>query len=126
MTCSPKTLADLQIIAAAGNEALAEDIVAIDVTGHLPFSDAFMIMTADNPRHLRSVISAVSAAVKQEDGRLPINVEGDQDSDWVLMNFDDVVVHIFLPEAREFYGLETLWGSSPRIAVEVGEEAKTG
>ncbi|WP_099332077.1 ribosome silencing factor [Actinomyces minihominis] len=114
MTLQPGTEQLVAEVAAAASDALAEDIVGIDVTGVLPFSDAFVIVTADNPRHLRGVRSAVQDEVHAALGRSP-RVEGDENSDWLLLDYGDVVVHIFLPEARDYYALDSLWGRSPRV-----------
>lgn len=110
----------LQQAARAASDALAEDIVAIDVTGVLPFSDAFLIVTADNPRHVRGIMSAVGRDLQQKLGTTPTDVEGDQGSEWVLMDYGDIVVHVFLPESREFYALDKLWGDSPRVGLDLG------
>lgn len=117
MLVSSKEL--LGTVASAASDALAQDMVAIDVTDTLPFSDAFLIATADNPRHLRSLISAVAKEVRDGHGRAPVNVEGDQGAEWVLMDYGDVVVHFFLPEARGFYALDKLWSRSPRVALDM-------
>ena len=119
MSLSPKTTDLLNVAAAAAGEALAEDAVAIDVTGSLPFSDAFLILTADNPRHLRGVRNALEDEVKAALGRSP-RVEGADDSEWLLLDYGDVMVHLFLREAREFYALDNLWNRAPRVALEQG------
>ncbi len=117
MTLTPETTALLNAAAAAAADALAEEIVAIDVTGRLPFNDAFLICTADNPRHLRAVRSGIAEDVRKKTGRSPEHVEGDEDSEWVLINYGDVAVHVFLGEARGYYSLDKLWGSAPRVDV---------
>mgnify|MGYP002738943678 FL=1 len=89
--------------------------MAVDVTGSLPFSDAFLIVTADNPRHLRGVVNAVSRELHEKEGVSPRSVEGEEGTQWVLMDYGDIVVHVFLPETRDFYALDKLWGASPRV-----------
>ena len=101
--------------ASAASDALAENIVAIDVTGTLPFSDAFLIVTADNPRHLRGVMNAVSRDLHEKAGVSPRSIEGDEGAEWVLMDYGDIVIHVVLPETRDFYALDKLWGASPRV-----------
>ena len=118
MTLPPETLDLLNDIVAAANDALAEDLVAIDVTERSPFSDVFLIMTADNPRHLRAVRSNLMDDVRKRTGRSPLSVEGEDDSEWLLLDYGDVVVHIFLGEARGFYALDKLWSLNPRVDVE--------
>ena len=118
MSLSPETTTLLNVAAVAASEALAENPVAIDVTKTLPFSDAFLILTADNPRHLRGVKNALEDAVGETLGRSP-QVEGAEDSDWLLLDYGDVVVHLFLRDAREFYALDQLWNRSPRVELAV-------
>lgn len=103
--------------AKAASNALATDLVAVDVTGTLPFSDAFLILTADNPRHLRGVLGAVAKEVRDEQERTPLHTEGAQGAEWMLVDYGDVVIHAFLPEARQFYALDKLWGRAPRISL---------
>ncbi len=117
MSCSTEALELLDVATNAAMDALAEDSVAIDVTQNLPFADCFLIVTADNPRHLRAVKNAIEDALRDDKGIRPLNVEGDETSDWLLLDYGDLVVHIFLPESREFYALEKLWGHSPRVEV---------
>ncbi len=117
MSCSPESRQILEVAIQAALDALAEDPVAIDVTDHLPFTDIFLVVTADNPRHLRAVQNDVADTLREELG-LKVSIEGAEDSDWVLIDGGDVMVHVMLPEARDFYSLEKLWGHSPRIQVE--------
>lgn len=114
MSCSPESVQILEIATAAALDALAEDPVAIDVTEHFPFTDIFLIITADNPRHLRAVQNDVADKLREDLG-LGIAVEGREESDWVLIDAGDVIIHVMLPEARDFYQLEKLWGHSPKV-----------
>ena len=116
MNLSEETTELLNAAAQAAADALAEDLVAIDVTGVLPFSDAFLIVTADNPRHLSGVKSGIEDDVHEALGRSP-RVEGDQNSEWLLLDYGDVAVHIFLREARDFYSLDKLWNQAPRVNI---------
>ncbi len=104
----------LEVAGDAALEALGEDLVALDVAGRLPFTDAFLIVTADNPRHLRSVVDQVTEQLQKQLG-IRCKVEGAGESEWVLIDAGDAVVHVLLPEARDYYALEKLWGLSPRI-----------
>ena len=117
MTLTPEATELLNVAAQAATDALAEEIVALDVTGRLPFNDAFLICTADNPRHLRAVRSAIVDDVKKQTGVSPEHVEGDETSEWVLINYGDVAVHVFLGEARGYYSLDKLWGSAPKVDI---------
>lgn len=117
MTLTAETTDLLNAAAVAAADALAEEIVAIDVTGRLPFNDVFLICTADNPRHLRAVLNGIETDVRKNTGRSPLHVEGTEESEWVLVDYGDVAVHLFLGEARGFYSLDKLWGAAPRVGV---------
>lgn len=100
-----------------------EDIVILDVSGPLVIADRFVIATARNSRHARALASSVDVAMKQS-GRLRRNAAGfEGDSPWILLDYDEVVVHVFEPQAREFYDLEDLWGDVPRVAWTPNESA---
>lgn len=116
MTLTAQTEKLLGLAAHAADDAKAEDLVAIEVADTLPFNDAFLIVTADNPRHLRAVREAVEEAVSNSLGLSP-RVEGGEGAEWLLLDYGDVAVHMFLPEAREFYALDRLWGHAPRVTV---------
>lgn len=118
MTCSTESLEILEEANRAALDALAEDPVAIDVTDHLPFVDAFLIVTANNPRHLKSVVNQISDTLRDTRKLHVSNIEGDTESGWILMDFGGVAVHVMLPDGREFYSLEKLWAHSPRIPLE--------
>ena len=116
MENTSKSMEILEVASGAALEALGEDLVAIDVTGRLPFTDAFLIVTADNPRHLRAVVNDIGDELHKRLG-IRGRVEGSGESEWVLIDAGDATIHVMLPEAREYYALEKLWGHSPRIEV---------
>jgi len=110
---------DCAIIAAqAAADKLATNIVAIDVSSHLPFADVFIICSANNERQLRAVIDNVEEKLL-EAGHKRLHREGSGSDDWVLIGFPDVVVHAFLKEARDYYRLESLWSDCPQIGLPV-------
>ena len=121
MSCLPDCLEVLEVASSAAADALAEDLVAIDVTENLPFTDVFLVATADNPRHQRAVQSAVIDALRGQLGIHP-RAEGGEDSDWALIDAGPVTLHVMLREARDFYALEKLWGASPRVALPRGPD----
>ena len=102
-------------------EKQGEDLCILDVSGPLVIADYFVIANARNTRHARAIASGVDYAMKQT-GRLRRNAAGvTGESNWVLLDFDDVVVHIFQADARAFYDLENLWADVPRVAYEPSE-----
>jgi len=108
-------------LAEAAAEMKAQDLVALDVHALTSFADAFLIATGTSDRHVRSVADAVLEA-SEGMGRPPLGVEGYQEGRWVLLDLNEVVVHIFQEEVREYYDLERLWSDAP--AIEVGEPGK--
>jgi ribosome-associated protein len=86
----------------------AEDIVLLNVERMVSFADYFVLATGQNERHMHSLLDTLDEDLGRE-GTHPLGREGKVDSGWVLMDFGDVIVHIFSPEEREYYDLEGLW-----------------
>jgi ribosome-associated protein len=104
-------------IAALAQEKLARDLVVLDLRPASAFTDFFVIATAANPRQAKAVYDAVYAGMKEQ-GLTPSSTDGLQQGSWVLVDYLDVVLHVFSPEAREFYRLEDLWGDVPQLELE--------
>lgn len=104
-------------IAARLDDKQAKDIVILDVSGPLVIADYFVIATVTNTRQGQALAKELDLASKAIRGRRRRNTGGleTEESNWVLLDFDDVVVHLFLPEARTYYGLESLWADAPRL-----------
>ena len=112
---SGKELAKLCIRAAL--EKKAENPVLIDVSKLCSFTDFFVILTGRSTRHVQSLAEAIEAELRSK--RLsPSNAEGLQEGIWVLLDYSDVVVHIFYAETRKFYDIERLWHDAPRIPLD--------
>ena len=92
----------------------AEKLVVLNLTGLTAMSDYFVLATATSGRQSQALADAVEAALKAE-GRRPLSVEGYQGGTWILLDYGDVVFHVFHDEARRFYGLERLWGDAPDL-----------
>lgn len=101
--------------AAAADEKLGQDTVVLDMEELLGVVDAFVVTSGRNVRQVRTIVEEVERRVKERDGRPPLRVEGLGDAGWVLMDYGDVVVHVFLEEVRSFYDLEHLWSAAPRV-----------
>ena len=121
-----------ELIAGYALDKKARDVVVLDLRGVSGFTDAFVICSGTSDRQAKSIHDGIHIALKNEHGLLPRRVEGVAESRWILMDYLDVVVHIFTPETRDFYRLETLWGDVPRKVYEdappdaapsVGEDA---
>ena len=95
-----------------------EETVIIEVGAVLAITDAFVITSGRNGRQVKTIAEEVEARLKADGGISPLRVEGLGDSQWVLLDYGDLVVHVFLDETREFYDLERLWSDAPRLAWE--------
>jgi ribosome-associated protein len=114
----------LKVVAAAIDgvrDAMAEDIVALDVSNLTSFADAIVIATASSDRRARAIADSVKESVAAI-GRKPLGIEGYEEGRWILIDLAYVVVHIFLREVREQYDLERLWSDAATIPIAaVGE-----
>jgi len=91
-----------------------ERVKLLDVGSSLQIADYFVIASGRNPRHLKAVSNELLKKLR-ESGAHRRGLEGYREGNWVLIDFDDVVVHVMLEESREFYDLENLWGESPAL-----------
>ena len=111
-TPSPADVARLAVDVAA--EKLAADIVMLDLRELAPFTDYFVVMTAESVRQIEALEEDLTNAMK--DAGIPRHHrEGTPASGWVLLDFADVLIHIFGPEERDFFGLERLWSRAPQV-----------
>jgi ribosome-associated protein len=100
---------------AADRKAL--DIVQLDLRGIIGYTDYFVICTGRTDRQTKAIHDAIHEGMKHDHGELPQRVEGLPQARWILMDYLDVVVHLFTPETRDYYRLEQLWGEAPTQAV---------
>jgi ribosome-associated protein len=98
-------------------EKKARDILILDLTGLTSATDRFVVMTADSDTQVKAVADHVLEKLKEQ-GLRAWHVEGLEGRRWVLLDYVDVVVHVFYSETRNFYSLETLWGDAPAIRVQ--------
>jgi ribosome-associated protein len=103
---------------AADRKAL--DIVQLDLRGIIGYTDYFVICSGRSDRQVKAIHDAIHEGMKKQHGVVPERVEGLPQAHWVLMDYLDVVVHVFTPETREYYRLEQLWGEAPIEAVGAG------
>jgi len=109
---NPREYAVLAAEAAA--EKKAADVVILDVAATLVITEYFVLATGNTDRQVRSIAEDVEVALKAA-GRPAIGREGVREGKWILLDFADVVVHVFQPDEREFYRLEKLWSDAPRV-----------
>ena len=105
-------------IAALAQEKLARDVVILDMRPVATYTDFFVVSTGQNPRQTKAILDEVLGRLKQEQRLIPRSVEGQAESSWIIVDYLDVVLHIFTPEARGYYRLEELWGDVPSVEVE--------
>ncbi len=105
----------LEIAIKAGDDKRAEDIVALDMRNVSLLADYFVIMDAGSERQVLAVVEEIEKQV--EALGIEGHVEGKKGSKWILIDFKDVVVHVFLKEEREFYNLEKLWSDAPMVDI---------
>ena len=108
-----------KVAARAADAKLGENTLILDVRDLLSVVDAFVITEGRNQRQVDTLVDEIEAATKATYGRGPITIEGRNDGTWVLMDYGDVLVHVFLDETRSFYDLEHLWSSAPLVAWEI-------
>ncbi len=111
----PARLAEL--VAGYASDVKAVDIVELDLRGVLGYTDYFVICSGNTDRQAKAIHDGIHLGMKQDHGLLPRRVEGLSEARWILMDYLDVIVHVFTPDARDYYRLEQLWGEAPRHAV---------
>jgi ribosome-associated protein len=110
---SPEQTATAVAELAADRKAI--DIAGLDLRGMVGYADYFVICSGRSDRQTRAIHDAIHHGMKQRYGVLPRRVEGLGESRWILMDYLDVIVHIFTPDTREYYRLEQLWGEAPSL-----------
>lgn len=123
MTLTPPDTLDTfdvcRVAAQAAADKKAERPVILDVGSQLGIVDAFVICSAGNDRLVRTIAEEVEAKVREQAGVSPLRVEGKNQATWILLDYGDLIVHVFLEEWRTYYDLERLWKDSPRVAWDV-------
>lgn len=110
-------------IAQVVDDKLGEDIVAADVRELVSYADYLVIATARNERLAKAIVDEVRLRMKRDYGLLPARVEGEGEARWVLLDYLDCVLHIQVPEMRERYRLERLWGEHGRLDLGLSDES---
>lgn len=98
-------------------EKKAEDLVILDLKGISNVADFFLVCSGRSTAQIETITDAVRGRLREE-GVPPLHLEGVPESGWLLMDYGDVVIHVFLGETRRFYALERLWGDAPLLSVE--------
>jgi ribosome-associated protein len=106
-----------QRAARAALDRKAMDLVVLDVQGLSGVTDYFLVCSGRSTTHLESITDAIREELRG-DGVRPLHTEGTSASGWVLLDYGDVLVHVFLEDTRQYYALERLWGDAPSISVD--------
>ena len=118
MTATPRAIELLQLAARAADSKQAEDMVALDVSEPLALTDIFLLASGRNERNVVAIAGEIEDKMI-EAGVKPLRREGRSEGRWILLDFGDIVVHVFHDEDRQFYSLERLWSDCPAIALEL-------
>jgi ribosome-associated protein len=111
----PDTQALAVTAARAADDKQGSDIVVIDVGNVLPITSLFVVASASNSRLVRTIADAVTESVRNATGRSPVRSEGMAEAQWILVDYGDVVVHVFAEETRRYYEIERLYRDRPII-----------
>jgi len=111
----PAALAERIAEIAADRKAI--DVRVLDLRDVVSYTDYFVVCSGNTERQTKAIHDAVYRTLKDDEGLLPRRAEGEREARWILLDYLDCVVHIFTPEAREYYRLENLWGEAPARSV---------
>jgi len=101
-------------LAAIADDKQATDLVILDVADLVGYTDFLVLATARNERLAKAIADDARVQLKAE-GLLPARAEGEREARWILLDYVDAVLHVFVPETRELYRLEQLWGEAPKL-----------
>ena len=118
MTASSRARELLQVAALAADSKQGEDLVGLDVSGPLPLTDIFFLATGRNERNVQAIAGEIEDKML-EAGAKALRREGRAEGRWVLLDFGDIVAHVFHEEDRMYYSLERLWKDCPAIPIEL-------
>ncbi|WP_201612689.1 ribosome silencing factor [Gulosibacter hominis] len=124
MTATDRALELIRTAAAAADERSGFDLVGLDVSENMPLTDAFLLVSGRNERMVLSIADEVEERLRVEHGQKALRREGLQLGRWVLLDFGDIVVHVFHEEDRLFYGLERIWRDAPVIDLQLDVNAR--
>ncbi len=104
-------------VAAAADDRKGDEVVLLQVGEVSVLADYFVVITGFSKPQVRAIASSIQDQVLEQWQRRPVRVEGQSDGSWLLQDYGDVIVHIMMPQEREFYDLEAFWGHAPRFAL---------
>ena len=117
MSASVPTDPKILRAAHAARDRKAVDVVVLDVRAVSSVADYFLICSGRSTTHVETIAEAIRTELKT-DGHRPLHAEGASESGWMLLDYGDVLAHVFLDETRAYYALERLWGDAPAVSLE--------
>lgn len=115
MAATPEAITLATIAAEAAHDKLATTITGLDVSGQMPLTDIFLVVSADNERQVQAIVDAIEEDLRDKAQAKPLRREGNGPGRWVLLDFGDIIVHAQHDEERDFYDLERLWRDCPHL-----------
>ena len=117
MTAAPSAERKVRAAARAALAKKAADLIVLDVQRVSSVADFFLVCSGRSATHVQTIADAIREVLKEQ-GVRPRHAEGVAESGWVLLDYGDVLMHVFLEETRAYYALERLWGDAPALALE--------
>ncbi len=121
-TATDEAIRAARVAGTAISDKKGEDVKLLDLSQLLVVTDVFLIASGTSTRHVKTLVSDAEDALRDID-RNPIRREGTDHGQWVLLDYGDLIIHVFDRETREYYDLERLWADAPRIAFEPSSTA---
>lgn len=118
MTALAESIKMAQVAAQAAADKLASEIIALDVSSQLVITDVFLVCSGESERQVNAIVKGIEEEMFKA-GYKPVRREGERDARWVLIDFNDIVVHVQHAEDRAFYALERLWRDAEQIELEL-------
>lgn len=103
----------------------ATEIVALDVRGLANFTDYFIVCSGRTDRQVKAIHDSIREGMKDDYEMLPVRTEGERERSWILLDYGDCIAHVMLPEVRDYYRLEQLWGDAPPLKLELSAPEET-
>jgi ribosome-associated protein len=116
LTRNSQSMSDWEAAVQAAQSRKAEDILVLDIQAVSSLTDKFILCAGANPKQVQAISDAIEEDLRARGAR-PFGIEGYANAEWILMDYGDLVVHIFSPAAREYYALDRLWRGAPRVEV---------
>ncbi len=114
---APQEVPNWLVAVQAAQSKKAENIKVLDLRQVSSFADYFVICSGSNPRQIQAISDEVGLQLKKQRGETPLNVEGYNNAEWILLDYADLLVHVFSAQAREYYALDRLWRHAAEIEI---------